>query len=99
MIVRFYFENGYPCCNEEEFYYYNKEDVASGLIDVDVQLWGCENAEAYSYVHLGLGSDYTDEEYDEYVADCGWGWEEQTWEQYVEYCENWGLEPNPLWKE
>ena len=97
MIVRWYFENSYSGCNQEEMMYYDnntpKEDI-----DADVDDWGRENAESFAHVHFGWDEEYTEDEFDDYLYSCGWGWEEVSWDEYLEYCENWGLEPNPLWK-
>ena len=99
MIVRWYFENGYSGCEQEEMMFYPK-GTSTRTIDIDVNEWGHENADSYAYVALGWEEeDYTEEEYEEYLYDyCNWGWHEVTWEEYVEYCENWSITPNEEWR-
>ena len=43
MIVRWYFENGYSGCNQEEMMYYDN-NTPKTEIDADVDDWGRENA-------------------------------------------------------
>ena len=97
MIVRWYFENGYSSCDQEEMVYYDN-NTPKKEIDIDVDDWGRENAESYAYVHFGWDEEYTEDEFEEYLYDCNWGWEEVSWDEYVEYCESWSLEPNIAWK-
>lgn len=98
MIVRRYFDNGYCGCDQEEMEYY-ANDMSHADIDADTDEWGRNEAESYAHVHFGWDEEYTEEDMDEYIEGCNWGWEEVTWEQYVEYCENWSLEPNEDWRD
>ena len=98
MIVKFYFGNGYVGCDQEEMMFYPK-DTPARMINIDVNEWGHENADSYAYVALGWEEDYTEEEYEDYVNNCDWGWHDATWEEYVEYCENWRITPNEDWRE
>ena len=61
------FSNGYCSCDvEEEF---------EGTYD-DAVKWANnhlpEYAESYAYVAFGWGEEYTEEEFDDYLADCGY---------------------------
>lgn len=61
------FENGYCGCNiEEEFVgtYEEAVEFAEEYLD--------DYAQTYSYVAFGWEEEYTEEEYDEYRADCGY---------------------------
>jgi hypothetical protein len=98
MIVRYHFHNGYCGCDQEEVMFY-ENDTPAREIDQDCQQWGLENADSYAYVHFGWDEEYTDEEYENYLYDCDFGWHPITWEEYVEYCENWSLTPNEAWRE
>ena len=82
--------NGYCGCDSEDVFFY-EDGTAENIINEDVNQWACENAESYAYVHFGWGEDYSDEDYlDNHV---NWDWHDATYEEYVEWCENWGYEP------
>lgn len=85
--------NGYSGCDSEEVFFY-EEGTAEAIINEDVWNWACDNAESFAYVHFGWGESYTEEDYDEYIADyVDFDWHDATYEEYVEWCENWGYEP------
>ena len=65
------FSNGYCGCDiEEEFVgtYEEAVEFAEEYLD--------SYAETYAYVHFGWDEEYTEEEYDEYIEDCGYDIEE-----------------------
>lgn len=99
MIIQFYFNNGYAGCDQEDVFYYDN-DTPLYIIDEDCRDWGFNNADSYSYIHFGWGGDYTDEEYEDYLTECcNFDWRRITWEEYVEYCENWSMTPNEEWRD
>ena len=65
------FSNGYCGCDiEEEFVgtYEEAVDFANDYLP--------EYAESYAHAAFGWGEEYTEEEYDDYIADCGYDIEE-----------------------
>lgn len=91
MLILAYFENGYCGCDQEEVFHF---EVGTELrfIEETVSEWAMDNADSYSYVHFGWETDYTDEEYDEYLAMITWTYKDLTYGEYLEYCENTGEE-------
>ena len=87
--------NGYCGCESEDvFFYYEENGITEAEINDDIYDWACSNAESFSYVHFGWCEPYTDEEYDDYLENyMTYDWREATYEEYVEWCENWGYEP------
>lgn len=86
--------NGYCGCESEDVFFYEDDCTAETDINEDVYQWACDNAESYSYVHFGWGEDYTDEEWDDYMENyVDFSWHEATYEEYVDWCQNWGYEP------
>ena len=85
--------NGYCGCDSEEAFFF--EDGTKDFdINEDVYAWACDNAESYAYVHFGWGEDYTDEDYEYYLENyVNFTWKIVSYEEYVEWCENWGEEP------
>ena len=66
-------------------------------INQEVWCWACENAESFAYVHFGWDEEYTDEDYDDYIENnVDYDWHEATYEEYVEWCENYGYKPKAL---
>lgn len=65
------YENGYPGCNEEiEFegtYEEAKEYAEDGLEDY---------AQTWTHIAFGWDEEFTEEEYEDYRADCGYTIEE-----------------------
>ena len=93
MIIMAHCGNGYSGCDSEEVFFY-KDGTAEAVINEDVWSWACDNAESYAYVHFGWDEPYTDEDYDDYIANyVDFDWHDVTYEEYVEWCENWGCEP------
>lgn len=93
MIILAHCGNGYCGCETEEVFFYD-EGTAEAIINEDVWQWACENAESYAYVHFGWEEDYTDEEYEDYIENyVDFNWHDATYEEYLEWCENWGYEP------
>ena len=85
--------NGYAGCDAEEVFFY-EDGTAENIINEDVWQWACENGESYAYVHFGWDEDYTDEDYDNYIENyVEFNWHDATYEEYFEWCENWGYEP------
>lgn len=85
--------NGYCGCESEDAFFFD-EGTLEQEIDEDILMWARENAESYAYVHFGWDEPYTEEEYDEYIENyVDFDWHEASYEEYVEWCENWGYEP------
>ena len=85
--------NGYCGCDSEEAFFF-EDGTKDRDIDEDVYAWACDNAESYAYVHFGWGEDYTDEDYEDYLDNyVSFAWKVASYEEYVEWCENWGEEP------
>ena len=61
------FENGYCGCNIEEEFVGTHEEAVEFAND-----YLPEYAESYAYVAFGWDEEYTEEEYDGYIADCGY---------------------------
>lgn len=61
------FENGYCGCDIEEEFVGTYEEAVE---------WANESlpeyAETYAYVAFGWDEEYTEEEFDDYLADCGY---------------------------
>lgn len=88
--------NGYCGCDSEDVFFY-EDNVTDEAIDEDMHAWACENAESFAYVHFGWDEPYTDEEYDYYLeGNVTYDWRQATYEEYVEWCENWGYEPREV---
>lgn len=88
--------NGYCGCDSEDVFFYG-EDVTDDEIGEDLYGWACENAESFSYVHFGWDEEYTDEEYEDYMENnVEFDWHVATYEEYVEWCENWGITPKNM---
>lgn len=85
--------NGYCGCDSEEVFIY-EAGVSEKDINEDVHDWAVENAESYAHVHFGWDGEYSDEEYEEYIENhVDMDWHIADYEEYVEWCENWGYEP------
>lgn len=86
--------NGYCGCDSEEVFFYDEDCWSATEINDEIYGWALENAESYAYVHFGWGEFYTEEEYDDYIENyMSYDWDEVSYEEYVEWCENWGYEP------
>ena len=86
--------NGYNGCDAEEAFIYDA-DVSEAEIEEDVRCFAIENAESFSHVHFGWDNEeVTEEEYDEYIQEyVEYEWRCATREEYLEFCENWGIKP------
>ena len=61
------FENGYCGCDIAEEFVGTYEEAVEFAND-----YLPEYAESYAYVAFGWHEEYTEEEYDDYIADCGY---------------------------
>ena len=61
------FANGYCGCEIEEEFEGTYEDAVDWAND-----YLPEYAESYAYVAFGWDEEYTEEEYDNYIEDCGY---------------------------
>ena len=61
------FENGYCGCNIEEEFVGTHEEAVEFAND-----YLPDYAEQYAYVAFGWDEEYTEEEYDGYIANCGY---------------------------
>ena len=88
--------NGYCGCDAEEAFFY-EEGTADNEINTDVYNWACDNAESFSHCHFGWCEEYTDEEWDDYIENyVTFEWHIATYDEYVKYCDNWGIEPRVI---
>ena len=96
MIVLAHCGNGYCGCDSEEVFFF-EDGTAEAIINETVCDWACDNAESYAYVHFGWGEEYSDEDYEDYLENyVDFDWHDATYEEYVEWCENWGYEPKEV---
>ena len=85
--------NGYTGCDGEEAFFY-EEGATEREIDADVYFWARDNAESFSYVHFGWDEEYTEEDYEDYIENnMTYDWHIATRDEYLDYCENWSIEP------
>ena len=88
--------NNYCGCDSEEAFFFDDETLDS-VIDFEIYSWAVENAESFSYVHLDWDSDYSEEDYQFYIENyVDFEWHDATYEEYVEWCENWGYTPREV---
>lgn len=66
------FSNGYCGCDIEEEFEGTYEDAVEFAND-----YLPDYAGSYAYVAFGWDEEYTEEEYDDYIADCGFTIEER----------------------
>ena len=84
--------NGYCGCNAEEVFFY-EEGTSDYEINADVYDWAVDNADSFAHVHFGWDEPYTDEDYEDYIENyVTYDWYVATYEEYVEWGENWGYE-------
>lgn len=96
MIVLAHCGNGYCGCDSEEVFFF-EDGTAEAIINETVCDWARDNAESYAYVHFGWGEEYSDEDYEDYLENyVDFDWHDATYEEYVEWCENWGYEPKEV---
>ena len=96
MIILAHCGNGYCGCDSEEVFFY-EDGTSDKVINEDVCDWARDNAESYAYVHFGWGEEYSDEDYEDYLENfVDFDWHDATYEEYVEWCENWGYEPKEV---
>lgn len=85
--------NGYCGCDWEDVFIY-PDDVTEEEINEDVYSRAVDEGESYSYVHFGWDSDYSEEDYDEYMENyihCGWDWTDR--DGYLAHCDNYSFTP------
>ena len=93
MIILAHCDNGYCGCDSEEVFFFN-DSMDEVEIDEEILSWAQENAESFAYVHFGWGESYTDEEYEDYLENyVNFSWHIASYEEYVEWCENWNYIP------
>lgn len=96
MIVLAHCGNGYCGCDSEEVFFF-EDGTSEAIINETVCDWARDNAESYAYVHFGWGEEYSDEDYEDYLENyVDFDWHDATYEEYVEWCENWGYEPKEV---
>ena len=85
--------NGYCGCENEDAFFY-EEEISEREIEEDVYTFALENAETYSYIHFGWDCLYTEEEYNDYMENyVEYNWHIATYEEYLEWCDDQGVEP------
>ena len=88
--------NGYCGCNAEEVFFY-EEGTSDYEINADVYDWAVDNADSFAHVHFGWDEPYTDEDYEDYIENyVTYDWHVATYEEYLDYCDNWGIEPREV---
>lgn len=88
--------NGYCGCDAEEVFFY-EEGTSDYEINNDVYDWAVDNADSFAYVHFGWDEPYTDEEQEDYIENyLTYDWHVATYEEYLDYCDNWGIEPREV---
>lgn len=93
MIILAHCGNGYCGCESEEVFFF-EDGTAEAIINETVCDWARDNAESYAYVHFGWDEEYSDEDYEDYMENnVDFDWHDATYDEYVEWCENWGYEP------
>lgn len=93
IIVLAHCGNGYCGCDSEEVFFF-EDGTAESIINETVYDWARDNAESYAYVHFGWDEPYTDEDYEDYLENyVDFDWHDATYEEYLDYCDNWGIEP------
>lgn len=93
IIVLAHCGNGYCGCDSEEVFFF-EDGTAESIINETVCDWARDNAESYAYVHFGWDEPYTDEDYEDYLENyVDFDWHDATYEEYLDYCDNWGIEP------
>ena len=88
--------NGYCGCESEDAFFY-EEDVTINEIGDEIWDWACGNAESFAHVHFGWGEEYTDEDWEDYIENhitCDWHF--ASFEEYCQWCDNWGYEPRVI---
>lgn len=96
IIVLAHCSNGYCGCDSEDVFFFD-EGTTEKEMNEAIYDWACENAESFSYVHFGWDEDYTDEEYEDYIENnVEFDFHVATYDEYVEWCENWGYEPKEV---
>lgn len=89
--------NGYCGCDAEDAFFYDEEDINVSDINEEIHTWALENGESFAYVHFGWDEEYTDEEYEDYCENyISYDWHQASYDEYLEWCENWGVEPRTL---
>lgn len=84
--------NGYCGCDAEDIFFFD-ENTPDTIVNEEVMAWAYDIAESYAYVHFGWGEHYTEEEYEDYIENyVSFNWIDATYDEYVEWCENWGYE-------
>ena len=85
--------NGYCGCDSEEAFRFD-EGFKDEQIECEIWNWACENAESFAHVHFGWDEPYTYEDYDDYIENyVTYDWHEATYDEYLEWCDNWCIEP------
>lgn len=93
IIVLAHCGNGYCGCDAEEVFFY-EEGTSDHEINADVYDWAVDNADSFAHVHFGWDEPYTDEEQEDYIENyMTYDWHVATYEEYLDYCDNWGIEP------
>lgn len=88
--------NGYCGCESEDVFFFD-ENTPNGDINDVVYQWAVENAESFAYMHFGWDKEYSDEGWEDYIENhLEFDYHSATYEEYVEWCENWGYEPKAL---
>ena len=89
--------NGYAGCDTEDLFVFD-DDISDGIINDELWAWTCEHGESYAYVHFGWEEEYSEEEYDEYIENLYYDWKVVSYEEAVEWCENYGYDINDYLK-
>ena len=85
--------NGYCGCESEDAFFF-ENDASHYEMEEEIMYWARENSESFAHVHFGWDEEYSEEEYAEYLEEyTDVDWWEATYEEYLEWCDNWGYTP------
>lgn len=93
MIILAHYSNGYVGCEGEDVFFF-PNNISSTVINEELWQWACEKAESYAYVHFGCDTDIPDDEWDEYIDNVTFDYDEISYDEYVSWCENYGYAPD-----
>lgn len=93
IIVLAHCGNGYCGCDSEDAFFF-EDGTSEREMNETIYDWAVENAESFAHVHLGWDEEYSDEEWEDYIENnVEFDFCIATYEEYVEWCDNWGYEP------
>lgn len=93
IIVLAHCSNGYCGCDAEDAFFF-EDGTSESEMNEDIYTWAVENAESFAHVHFGWDEEYSNEEWEDYIENhVDFDFYIVTYEDYVEWCDDWGYEP------